>query len=44
MFEFLRTMYRLGRLDAGSLRPYVAAGRITQGQYREIVGEVAGNG
>ncbi len=39
MFEFLRCMYRLGRLDDAGLYRYVQVGRITEQQYREIIGE-----
>lgn len=39
MFEFLRCMYKLGRLDDAGLYQYVRVGRITQQQYREITGK-----
>ncbi len=42
MFEFFRMQYRLGRLDAAGLARYLAAGRLTEAQYRQIVGPQQG--
>lgn len=43
MFEFLRMQYRLGRLDAAGLARYLAAGRLTDAQYRQIAGPQPGD-
>lgn len=43
MFEFLRMQYRLGRLDAAGLAKYLAAGRLTAAQYRQIAGPQPGD-
>ena len=42
MFEFLRMQYRLGRLSAAGLAKYLAAGRLTEAQYRQIAGPQPG--
>lgn len=38
MFEFLRCMYQLDRLDDAGLARYVTVGRITPAQYETITG------
>lgn len=39
MFEFLKGMYQLGKLNDTTLHQYVDAGRITQQQYQQIIGK-----
>ena len=39
MFEFLRCMFLLGRIDGAALARYVAVGRITAQQYEQITGQ-----
>lgn len=38
MLNFFRLQYRLGRLDAMGLAQYVAARRLTEAQYQQIMG------